>query len=330
MQTARLTTPTWPSEFARDVYSGLVRSGQRELPSRYLYDEVGTALFEAITLLPEYGLARADGRLLHTHARAILDSTGGPMLIAELGSGTGRKTRWLLEELAHRQGVMYYPIDISATALNRCRQELSDVPSLGMVGLEASYLDGLRQVASSRPRSWRLLVLFLGSTIGNFEPPAALDFLRQIRGILGPGDALLLGADLVKPVPELLRAYDDPAGITAAFNLNLLVRVNRELGADIDIRAFTHEARWVEERSRIEMHIRSLRRQTLSIPRLNATIQLRAGETIWTESCHKFTPDDVLHLGDAAGFRCGGQWIDSEWPFAETLFLVSGPRLAAA
>lgn len=310
------------TNFARDVRAGLSKPGQKELPSMYLYDEVGTALFEAITWLPEYGLTRADERLLERHADAILDRLRQPALVAELGSGTGRKTRWLLEALARRQPVLYYPIDISGLALAKCRVELSAIRSIGIVGLEQPYLDGLQEVASRRSAGQSLLVLFLGSTIGNFDPPAASKFLCEIRGRLSPGDAMLVGMDLVKTVPEMLLAYDDPTGVTAAFNLNLLARINRELDADFALRDFEHQARYDEKRQRIEMHLRSRRRQTVSIGAAGFTCRVAEGETIWTEACHKFRAVEIPALAESAGFRCEAQWIDAEWPFAESLWIA--------
>src|SRR3989441_9961612 len=196
-------------DFARAVRDGLSKPRQRELPSIYLYDEIGTALFEAITFLPEYGLTRADERLLRRHAPAILEHLPPPVVVAELGSGSGRKTRWLLETLARREPVSYYPIDISPSALAKCALELAGVGAASIVGLETSYLEGLRDVASRRRPGQTLLGLFLGGTLGNFDRPAADVFLREIRRCLQPGDALLLGTDLEKPVAELLLAYDE-------------------------------------------------------------------------------------------------------------------------
>ena len=309
--------------FAQDVRESLGRLPQRELPSRYLYDEVGSALFEVITLLPEYGLTRADERLLWRHAHSILDRLPSSLVVAELGSGTGRKTRWILEAQALREPVQYFPIDISSSALERCKLELSTLRAVGIVGLEQSYLEGLRVVASRRRPGQALLVLFLGSTIGNFERPAAEAFLRDIRRLLDPGDALLLGADLVKPVPQVLRAYDDPAGVTAAFNLNLLARINRELGADFDIPNFRHEARYNEAERRIEMHLRATRRQTVTIPASDFAVTFEAGETIWTEASHKFDVAEVAAMASRTGFDCQAQWVDGEWPFAESLWIAA-------
>ena len=309
-------------DFARDVRAGLGKAGQRELPSMYLYDEIGTALFEAITLLPEYGLTRADERLLRQYAPAILEHLPPPVVVAELGSGSGRKTRWVLEALARREAVAYYPVDTSPSALAKCRQELSGMGTLSIVGLETSYLDGLREVASRRRNGQTLLVLFLGSTVGNFEQPAAEQFLREIRQCLRPGDTLLLGTDLEKPVADMLLAYDDPAGVTAAFNLNLLARINRELGGDFVLKHFTHEARYNERGRRIEMHLRSTKQQTVTIREAGFTCTLQEGETIWTEACHKYRIEEIPGMAHRTGFTCEAQWVDNEWPFAESLWFA--------
>ena len=199
-------------EFAAEVRAGLTKPEQRELPSKYLYDDVGSALFEVISVLPQYGLTRADERLLRRHASEIVEHVPGPVAVAELGSGSGKKTRWLLKALCRRQHVAYFPIEISPTALAMCERELGDIDFMSIVGFEREYLDGLVEVAARRREGQNLLVLFLGSTIGNFDRPAAAKFLREVRHILQPGDSLLLGTDLEKPVPQLLAAYDDPLG----------------------------------------------------------------------------------------------------------------------
>src|SRR6202166_969961 len=245
------------ADFGAEVRSGLTQPGQKELPSKYLYDEVGSALFEVITALPEYGLCRADERLLRRHAEEIVRPLlPAPIVVAELGSGSGKKTRWILQALARRQRTRYYPIEISPTALAQCAKELGQMDWVSIVGFERPYLDGLLSVAASRRHGDRLLVLFLGSTIGNFDRPADDEFLAQVRRRLQPDDALLLGTDLEKPLPQLLRAYDDPLGVTASFNLNLLARINRELGGDFDLAAFHHEARYNSAEQRVEMHLR--------------------------------------------------------------------------
>src|SRR5882724_5115524 len=239
--------------FAADIRNGLTKPGQKELASKYLYDELGSKLFEVISLLPEYGLTRADERLLRRHARDIVDGLPGDTVVAELGSGSGSKTRWILEAFSRRRHTSYFPIEISPAALAVCRRELSDIDSVGIVGLEREYLDGLLEVAARRREGQRILVLFLGSTIGNFSHPADVSFLRNVRLMLQPGDALLLGTDLEKSIPQLLDAYDDPLGVTAAFNLNLLARINRELDADFVLEQFEHVARFNLEARSVEM-----------------------------------------------------------------------------
>jgi dimethylhistidine N-methyltransferase len=306
--------------FACDVRNGLSKPGQKELPCQYFYDEVGSALFEAITVLPEYGLTRADARLVRRLAPELAGYFDGQPAVAELGSGSGSKTRWILESLASRGPLTYCPIDISATALDRCAQELA--PFGEIVPIEDSYLSGLRRAVFHRRSGQALLVLFLGSTIGNFERADASDFLREIRGCLMPGDAVLLGTDLIKPVDRMILAYDDPAGVTAAFNLNLLARINRELDADFVLRNFAHEARFDERQGRIEMHLRATAAQTVTIRAASFSCELRKDETIWTESCNKFRPEEVCAMATQAGFHCAERWIDQEWPFAESLLTV--------
>jgi len=309
-------------EFARDVRRSLSKTPQKELESKYLYDDLGTALFEAITLLPEYGLTRADERLLRAHAGDIVSRVPSPAIVAELGSGSGRKTRWILEALARRDYTLYYPIDVSALALHACQNELSAIDSVHIVGIESTYTAGLAEVTARRGRGESLLVLFLGSTIGNFERGPALEFLREIRALLLPGDALLLGADLVKPLSQVIPAYDDPTGVTAAFNLNLLARINRELDADFDLRSFRHEARYNKVERRVEMHLRSEIEQTVHVRAADFQVTFCEGESIWTESSHKFGLAEIERMACEAGFVCVKQWADAEWPFAESLLSV--------
>ena len=311
----------WPgaeSEFALDVREGLLKSNQKELPCRWFYDDVGSALFEAITLLPEYGLTRADARLIRAHAADIAARLRPPLAVAELGSGSGTKTRLLLEALGGRP--VYTPIDVSAAALQKCASEVGHTARV--VPFTGAYLEGLEEASARRSRRTRLLVLFLGSTIGNFERREAEGFLAGVRARLRPGDALLLGADLEKPVAQLLDAYDDPTGVTAAFNLNLLARINRELGASFDLRAFAHEARYDSTARRIEMHLVSRARQSVAIPAAGVTVELAACETILTEHSHKFDAAEVAAMARRTGWLPEAQWIDAEWPFAETLLVA--------
>jgi L-histidine Nalpha-methyltransferase len=309
-------------EFASEVREGLDRTGQKELPSKYLYDDVGSALFEVISHLPEYGLTRADERLLRRHAGEIVERLDAPVAVAELGSGSGKKTRWILEALSRWQRTFYYPVEISHSALVMCERELSDIDSISIVGFEREYLDGLLEVAAHRQRNQHLFVLFLGSTIGNFDRAAGVKFLAAVRGILQPGDSLLLGTDLEKPASQLIKAYDDEIGVTAAFNLNLLARINRELDADFDLSQFTHVAKINHDARSVEMHLESKTRQTVRIPAANLSVEFQQGETIWTESSHKYTADEVFEMARNAGFVCQAQWIDEQWPFAENLLIA--------
>ena len=306
------------SRLSAEVRAGLTRV-QKEIPSKYLYDEVGSALFEAIALLPEYGLSRAGTRLLSRYAEEILSFVDSPVVVAELGSGSAKRTRWLLEALSSRQRTTYCPIEISPAALDQCERELRQLDAVSIVGFEREYLDGLVEVAARRREGERLLVLFLGSTIGNFDRPAGEEFLRAIRGVLRKDDALLLATDLTKSVDDLILAYDDPAGVTAAFNKNLLARINRELGADFDLACFEHRALYRDTERRIEMHLLSGCAQRVSIPGADLEVGFQAGETIWTESCHKYDPDEIEGLAARSGYRLVGQWIDQEWPFAQNL-----------
>jgi len=310
------------SEFATDVRAGLTKPGQRELPSKYLYDEVGSELFEAICLLPEYGLTRADTRLLQRYSTEIIARMPLPTHVAELGSGSGKKTRFILEALSKHRRTYYYPIEISPAALAACEKELGQLDFVSLVGYEKPYLEGLRAVTARREPGEHLCVLFLGSTIGNFDRPAADDFLRQVRSVLEPGDSLLLGTDIEKDVNVQLLAYDDPVGVTAAFNMNLLARINRELGADFHLRDFRHLALWNSEERRIEMHLQSLRRQRVNIAGAGLLVRLEEGETIWTESSHKYSAQEPAKMAARAGFRQFEQWTDQEWPFAQNLWIV--------
>ena len=323
LRSVRLAITDGRRELEDAIRAGLAHPSQKLLPSQLLYDDLGSALFEVIGLLPEYGLTRADERILKTHSGEILRRVGAPLRIAELGSGGGRKTRWILEAAASRPAVAYHPIDVSAAALERCAHSLSDLGGVRVEPIESDYIPGLRHAVAHRRARERMLVLFLGSTIGNFDRAPAANFLREIRILLEPGDGLLLGTDLVKPVPDLLAAYDDALGVTAAFDLNLLVHVNREFGADFDPRRFAHQARWNEAERRIEMHLVARAAHAVSIPALGVEVELRSGESLWTESSHKFEPEEALRLAERAGFRRSGQWLDSEWAFAESLFIAS-------
>ena len=308
------------NSFAEDVRNGLGQPGQKELPSKYLYDDVGSALFEAITRLPEYGLTRAEERILREHSGDIAEHLRAHGMVDELGSGSGRKTRQILEALALHKSMTYCPIEISSSALVSCERELDDLAHVSILGFETEYLDGLGKAVARRKPGDAVVVLFLGSSIGNFDRRPAEEFLRNIRQAIEPGDSLLLGTDLEKPLAQLIPAYDDSLGVTEAFNRNLLARINRELGGDFDLSQFEHVALYNASEHRIEMHLRSIANQTVTIDETSFTF--RCDETIWTESCHKYAKTEPAEMGRRAGFECVAQWVDGEWPFAESLLVA--------
>ncbi|MBV9762770.1 MAG: L-histidine N(alpha)-methyltransferase [Acidobacteriaceae bacterium] len=306
------------SQFALDVAEGLSAS-PKKLSPRYFYDDLGAALFEAITLLPEYGLTRADERLISSRASQIGREVGAVDSVLELGSGSGKKTKRILEVLAQRYSpIVYRPIDVSSAALAACEQSMSGIAEVKPVC--GDWIEGLASAVRFRRGDLPFLVLFLGSSIGNLDREAITGFLRQLRSSLHAGDLFLLGADLVKDVETMLAAYDDPTGVTAAFNLNILGRMNRELGANFDLSSFAHEARWNSNERRVEMHLRSGRDQSVSIGAIEATFLFRAGETIWTESSHKFSEPELNSFAWSGGFLPVHTWVDPQWPFAEALW----------
>lgn len=309
------------NSFAEDVRNGLGQNGQKELPSKYLYDDVGSALFEAITRLPEYGLTRAEERILREHSDDIAEHLTAHGMVVELGSGSGRKTRQILEALAHHKSMTYCPIEISSSALVRCERELDDLAHVSILGFESEYLDGLSKAVARRKPGEAVVVLFLGSSIGNFDRGPAEEFLRKIRQAIDPGDMLLLGTDLEKPLAQLIPAYDDSLGVTEAFNRNLLARINRELGGDFDLSQFQHIAHYNARERRIEMHLRSRATQIVTID--GTRFKLRCDETIWTESCHKYGKNEPEEMAERTGFRCIEQWVDDEWPFAENILVAA-------
>jgi dimethylhistidine N-methyltransferase len=291
----------------------------RQLPSQYLYDALGSALFDAICQLPWYRITRAELGLLERHAETIgrfVEETGR---VVELGSGNGEKLAALLSRAGVR-AVHAHLIDVSEAALARAVQTFAalDSPAVRVTTHRASYEDGLLALQSRRRRP--TLVAFLGSNIGNFDPPGALAFLESIRRALQRGDCLLLGADLVKPERDLLLAYDDPLGVTAAFDLNLLLRLNTELHADFVLERFAHRAVWNAHASRVEMHLVSLAPQEVHVADADLRITLERGDTIWTESSYKYHPRSIRDLVEPAGFVERRQWLDEEAGFALTMF----------
>ena len=316
------------ADFATDVRRDLALA-PKQLQSKYLYDALGSSLFEAICRLPWYRITRAERRLLERHASAIVArlsaDDGAVPLVVELGCGSGEKIVILAEALQSAGGrARVHLIDISSQALEQSERTLGRLGHISVVGHRQTYEVGLRQAAATRDGDDPMLVLLLGSNIGNFDMPAAHEFLCAIRDALAPGDALLLGADLVKPETDLQLAYDDPLGVTAAFNRNLLVRINRELGGTFDLDAFAHVAIWNPEHSRIEMHLESRAHQRVTIARAGLSVPFARGERIWTESSYKYEPSQIDEMGVDAGFTTAEQWIDDEARFALTLFTANG------
>jgi L-histidine N-alpha-methyltransferase len=308
------------AEFAADVRRDLSLS-PKQLQSKYLYDALGSSLFEAICRLPWYHITRAECALLARHGRAIVDTLCNESgTIVELGCGSGEKLRVIAEALQVGGSLAHvHLIDVSVQALEQTAQQLTRL-GFPVVSHRAAYEEGLRQVVEARTAEGPMLVLFLGSNIGNFDTPAARTFLERIRQLLAPGDHLLLGADLAKPERDLVLAYDDPLGVTAAFNKNLLVRVNHELAGDFDLCAFEHAAVWNRSHHRIEMHLVSTKRQRVRVEAAGLTVDFHEREWIWTESSYKYETDEILAMGTAAGFAPRHHWIHDKARFALTLF----------
>ncbi len=309
-----LTAPL-PAARSERVASA-VRAGltahPRSLPPWLFYDEAGSRLFEQITQLPEYYLTRTERSIFSAHATAIVtQAAGGERLrVAELGAGSADKTRLLLGAVAALQtSVLYEPVDVSATALDHAAQRIAlEMPSVTVAPRVMDYTH--RLALDTLPPDERWLVLYIGSSIGNFEPDAALHLLRQTRAALRPGDAFLLGVDRVKEAATLLAAYDDASGVTAAFNRNLLVRLNRELDADFRPETFAHRAVWNATASRIEMHLESRIAQPVHIRALDLTLHLAASERIHTENSYKYQAGQAEALLTHAGFHPECSWTD--------------------
>lgn len=303
------------ASLAADVLTGLTRV-PKTLSPKWLYDAAGSDLFEQITRLPEYYPTRREREVLTARAADIAARTGAETLI-ELGSGSSEKTRLLLDALAsHGTLRRYVPVDVSETALRAASEAVAEeYPQLRVHGVVADFethLDAL-------PAGPRRLLAFLGGTIGNFEPGPRSRFLAGVTSTLRPGDAFLLGTDLVKDVDRLLAAYDDAAGVTARFDLNVLSVLNRELDADFDLDAFAHVARWNEAESWIEMHLRSLLPQTVRVGALGLDVVFRRGETLRTEVSAKFTCSRVEREFRAAGLRLDSWWTDAAGDYAVSL-----------
>jgi L-histidine N-alpha-methyltransferase len=311
------------ASFADDVRRGLT-STPKVLYPKYLYDELGSRLFEAITALPEYYVTRCEAEILRQHAGDIAAALGGPLWLVELGSGDGQKTRLLIEALLARQeSLEYVPVDISESAVEiSSRSLLLSYPDLRITAYIGEYHAALRMIRKERAAPGCTLVLFLGSTLGNMDLEERLAFLRDVRKLLNPGEGFLLGVDLQKPETVLIPAYDDPLGVTAAFDLNLLVRINRELKGGFDITAFRHRAIYNREVGRIEMHLESRQAQTVPIRALGIDVPFAAGETIHTESSYKFRVDQIVALAAETGFELRRTWSDSRGWFASNLLVA--------
>lgn len=312
--------PAARASFADDVRSGLTAPRKCLLP-QYFYDALGSALFGAICELPEYYVTRAETEILTLRADEIARAFGAPVRLVELGSGYARKTRLLFDAvLARQDGLEYAPIDIDPHVLDESARELlNHYPRLHVSAVAADFRDVRGSFAVLPPASARTIVLFLGSTIGNLDPADAAALLREIRSVLSPNDALFLGADLVKPLDVLEPAYDDPLGVTAAFNLNLLARINRELGGHFDLARFAHRAFFNAEASRVEMHLVSRGNQRVAIDDLSLELDLADGETIHTENSYKYDDPKLAILAADGGFAVERRWSDSRGWFADVL-----------
>jgi L-histidine Nalpha-methyltransferase len=293
----------------------------KTLPAALLYDDLGSALFEAITFLPEYEVTRADLRLLEAHAGTV--GARFPRAdVVELGPGAGRKAKLFLEHALGGRPATFFAVDVSRQALVDCQRTVEQVPGVTVRPIEARYLEGLAQVVAARRPGVPLLVLFLGSNLSNFERDEAKAFFGEVRARLSPGDAFLVATDLDKPAAQLVPAYDDAVGVTAAFNKNLLVRLNRELDADFDVSAFRHEARWSQAHRRIEMHLVATRPLSVTVKAGDFSVAFDDGESLWTESSHRFTCGELRGWAEAAGFEVESQWQDEGWAFAHSVFRV--------
>jgi L-histidine N-alpha-methyltransferase len=303
---------------AEDVRRGLTTQPKRFLP-KYFYDQLGSQLFEAICLLPEYYLTRAENEILARYADEIVNSVAGDITLIEMGSGSASKTRLLIEALLRKQAeLLFIPVDISASALDSSsRILLQSYPQLRIEAYAADYFAGLAEL--EKKQRGRTLALFLGSNISNFDPDEALKFLRALRQVLGDGDALLLGADLKKDKAVLEAAYNDALGVTAAFNLNVLARINRELGGNFDLRAFQHRAFYNDTLGRVEIYIESTREQTVAISQLGIEVQFHEGEQVHTENSYKYDPTDIARLASETGFVHARTWLDGEQRFSSNL-----------
>ena len=296
------------SPIAEDVLQGLT-SDPKTLSPKLFYDAAGSELFDRITELPEYYPTETERSIFRRFASDMIAHAGDCDSMVELGAGTAGKTVLLLDAMMKTErSITYYPVDVSSSALDVCGERMNALlPELKVVPKVLDFTQGMPQF---RQIAGRKLFLFIGSSIGNFEPLAAGLFLKQVRASMNQGDALLLGTDMRKSAKVLIPAYDDSRGVTAAFNKNLLVRMNRELGADFDLEGFVHRVVWNERLSRIEMHLQSVREQTVTIPALALSLKFAKGETIHTENSYKFTMPMVEAIAANGGLKIEHTWSD--------------------
>jgi dimethylhistidine N-methyltransferase len=324
---ADLEAPATPadSSFARDVRDGLTAS-PKSLPCVYFYDARGSLLFERITLLPEYYLTRAETEIIRERAGEIAAEASGRIQVVEMGSGTSTKTVTLLEELlGTADRVTYLPVDVCGDVLEKSAATLREtLPHLTVEPIEARYREGLERVAGEG----EVLLLWLGSSIGNLARDKAASYLRCFRERLSPGDRMLIGIDLAKDPEVLEAAYNDSAGVTAEFNLNLLRRINRELKGDFDLERFRHVACWNPDEGRIEMYLESPGPQSVSIAALDLTVEFGSCERVHTESSYKYTHGEIEALAGRAGLVLQHVWVDSRGLFSLCSLRVGGPAAA--
>jgi len=310
------------SSFAEDVRRGLTATPKFLLP-HYFYDALGSALFSAICELPEYYVTRAEDEILRSKGAEIAAAFGPNVRMAELGSGSARKTRHLIDAILQRQPSLdFFPIDVDAGMLDSSSRDLlREYPRLSITAICGDFRQpSLLLQPYLPPSDERTIVLFLGSSIGNLDPAAAGAMLADLRTALAPGDALFLGADLRKSPSILEPAYDDPLGVTAAFNLNLLARINRELGGAFDLKSFAHRAFYNASEGRIEMHLVSRIAQRVVID--GYEVAFEEGESIHTENSHKYDVASLAALAAAGGFRIERRWSDSKGYFADLLMVA--------
>lgn len=311
------------TSFADDVRAGLSATN-KSLPSKYFYDDLGSALFDAITRLPEYYPTRAETEILAQWGWEMVRALGETVEFLELGSGSAVKTRLLIEEALRVQRTLKYsPIDISIDALRGSAASLVNAyPDLRVRAYAGDYFQVLKSGALTFEH--RVLAMLMGSNIGNYEPAQALELLRMIASPLRPGDGLLLGTDMKKDRATLELAYNDPTGVTAAFDKNVLGRINRELGGTFDLNDFRHVAVYDEERGVVESFLEAQRAHHVDVRSLGVAVRFVTGERIHTESSYKFAAADIAALARVAGFRVAKAWHDSQKRFAIHLLVRQG------